>query len=157
MGRALFPPALSVAFDSVFDMSSSVETIRTHPVVGAITAVEAELGSSRDAAYFGLSDDELEAAVEGCERLRALVYDVELALVAEADERDLARRLGAASTAAWLAGRFRMRPGRARSLVQVANRSRADEGPVDYAANVRSAVAGRGLRATAAALAEGTS
>ena len=147
--------SLSVAFDSVFDMSSSVESIHAHPVVGAITAAEAELGSSRDAAYFGLSDDELEAAVEGCERLRALVYDVELALVAEADARDLARRLGAASTAAWLAGRFRMRPGRARSLVQVANRSRADEGPVDYAANVRSAVTGRELRATAAALAEG--
>jgi hypothetical protein len=146
---------LSVAFDSVFDMSRSVETIHTHPVVGAITAAEAELGSGRDAAYFGLSDDELEAAVEGCERLRALVYDVELALVAEADARDLARRLGAASTAAWLAGRFRMRPGRARSLVQVANRSRADDGPVDYAANVRSAMTGRELRATAAALAEG--
>lgn len=148
-------PSLSVAFDSVFDMASSVETVRTHPVVGAITAAEAELGSGRDAAFFGLSDDELETAVEGCERLRAFVYDVELALVAEADARDLARRLGAASTAAWLSGRFRMRPGRARSLVQVANRSRADEGPVDYAANVRSAVTGRELRATAAALAEG--
>jgi hypothetical protein len=146
---------LSVAFDSVFDMNQQFTGLPAHPAVSAIGVAETELAASRDAAYFGLSDDELEAAVEGCERLRSLVYGLELALVAEADARDLGRRLGAASTAAWLAGRFRMRPGRARSLVQVANRSHADDGPVDYAANVRSAATGRELRATAAALAEG--
>jgi hypothetical protein len=144
-----------VAFDSVFDMNQQFTGLHAHPAVSAIGAAEAELVSSRDAAYVGLSDDELEAAVEGCERLRSYVYGLELALVAEADARDLGRRLGAASTPAWLAGRFRMRPGRARSLVQVANRSHADDGPVDYAANVRSAATGRELRATATALAEG--
>ncbi|HEX6327270.1 MAG TPA: DUF222 domain-containing protein [Jiangellaceae bacterium] len=136
-------------------MKQQFTGLDAHPAVSAIGAAEAELVSSREAAIFGLSDAELEAAVEGCERLRSLVYGLELALVAEADARDLGRRLGAASVAAWLAGRFRMRPGRARSLVQVANRSRDDDGPVDYAANVRSAVTGRALRATASALAEG--
>ncbi|HSJ59802.1 MAG TPA: DUF222 domain-containing protein [Jiangellaceae bacterium] len=136
-------------------MNQQYTGLYAHPAVSAIGAAEAELVSSRDAAYVGLSDDELEAAVEGCERLRSYVYGLELALVADADARDLGRRLGAASTAAWLAGRFRMRPGRARSLVQVANRSHADDEPVDFAANVRSAATGRELRATAAALAEG--
>lgn len=76
-------------------------------------------------------------------------------LVAEAEGRDLGRRLGAASTAARLRERFRIRPGDARRLVDLANRTRVDDGPVDYAANVRAASTGRELPATAAALAEG--
>src|SRR5690606_14614858 len=62
---------------------------------------------------------------------------------------------GAASTGAWVAGRFRMRPGQARSLVRLAQQTRPDDGPVDWAANVRAADTGRELRATGAALADG--
>jgi hypothetical protein len=146
---------LSVSFDSVFDMNMQVGTVGTHPVVGAVGAAFDGLGAVRDAAVFGLADDELEAAIAGCEGLRARVMDTELALVAEADGRDLGRRLGAASTAAWLAGRFRLRPGDARRLVELANRTRADDGPTDYAANVRGAETGRELRQTGQALADG--
>ena len=48
------------------------------------------------------------------------------------------RRQGAPSTAAWLAGRLRLRPGEAKTRVELANRldPHAPDGPVDYAANV---------------------
>jgi hypothetical protein len=146
---------LSAAVDSMFDMNSQVIDAITHPFVGAVTAAFDGLGAVRDAAFFGLADDELEAAIEGCHGVRARAFDTELALVAEADGRDLARRLGAASTAAWLRDRFRIRPGDARRLVDLANRTRVDDGPVDYAANVRGRLSGRELPATAAALGEG--
>jgi len=163
MARALlgtvgcFPDGLmlSVVFGSVFDMNSQVTGTIAHPVVGAVTAAFDGLGAVRDAALFGLADDELEAAIEGCHGVRARVFDTELALVAEADRRDLGRREGAASTAAWLRDRFRIRPGDARRLVELANRTRVDDGPVDYAANVRGSLSGRELSATAAALGEG--
>lgn len=48
-----------------------------------------------------------------------------------------------------------MRPGQARTLVRLANQTGLDDGPVDYAANLRTADTGRELRETAAALAEG--
>ncbi|HEX6232490.1 MAG TPA: DUF222 domain-containing protein [Jiangellaceae bacterium] len=73
----------------------------------------------------------------------------------EADGRDLGRRSGGSSTAAWLAGRFRIRPGQARTLVRLANHTRPDDGPVDYAANVRTPETGRELRETGQALAAG--
>ncbi|HEX5997597.1 MAG TPA: DUF222 domain-containing protein [Jiangellales bacterium] len=136
-------------------MNPQVAEAIAHPVVGAVTAAFDGLGAVRDAAFFGLADDELEAAIEGCHGVRARAFDTELALVAEADGRDLGRRLGAASTAAWLRDRFRLRPGDARRLVDLANRTRVDDGPVDYAANVCASLSGRELSATAAALGEG--
>jgi hypothetical protein len=144
-----------VVFDIMFDMSSQVTSTVAHPVVGAVGAAFEGLGGVRDAALFGLADDELEAAIEACHGLRARVFDTELALVAEADGRDLGRRLGAASTAAWLRDRFRLRPGDTRRLVDLANRTRVDDGPVDYSANVRAALSGRELLVTSVALAEG--
>jgi hypothetical protein len=136
-------------------MTTGSEVTFTHPVVGAVNAANGGLKSIHDAAYFGLSDADLESALEGCEQLRARVFDTTLALAAEADERDLGRRLGASSTAAWLRDRYRLRPGDARRLVELAHRTRVDDGPVDYAANVRGAVTGREMPATAAALADG--
>ena len=153
--RASRLPMLSVAFDSMFDMNSQVTDTTTHPVMGAVTAAFDGLGAVRDAAFFGLNDDELEAAIEGCHGVRARAFDTELALVAEADGRDMGRRLGAASTAAWLRDRFRIQPGDARRLVDLANRTRVDDGPVDHAANVRGRLSGRELSATAVALGEG--
>ncbi len=139
----------------MFDMSSQGSRTIPHPVVGTLTAAFDGFGAVQDAAVYGLADDELEAAIEGCHGVQARVFDTELALIAEADGRDLGRRLGAASTAAWLRDRYRIRPGDARRLVDLANRTRVDDGPVDYAANVRAAVTGRELPDTAAALAEG--
>lgn len=147
---------MSVAFDSVFDMEEQVTPLTGQPVLGTLAAVGASVASLDDAPVYGLVDADLEAAIEACQSAQARLFGVLLALARDADERDLGRRSGAASTAAWLAGRYRIRPGQARSLVRLANQSRPDPGPVDYAANVRSATTGRELRATAAALAEGT-
>ena len=93
----MIPLTLSVVFDSMFDMNPQVSGPIVHPVTGALTAAFDGLGAVRDAALFGMSDDELESAIEGCHGVRARAFDTELALVAEADGRDLGRRLGAAS------------------------------------------------------------
>lgn len=91
-----------------------------------------------------------------CEVLAARQAELRLRLVAEADGRDLGRRAGASSTAAWLRGRYRVRPGEARARVELANRiAAAADAPVDYAANVGGGVTGREMPATGAALAAG--
>jgi hypothetical protein len=109
----------------------------------------------QDGPLFGLADTDLEAALEQTQALAARVFDATLALVREADERDLGRRSGGVSTAAWLAGRFRIRPGQARTLVRLANHTGPDDGPTDWSANVRDAHTGRELRETGKALAAG--
>jgi hypothetical protein len=146
---------LSVRFDSVFDMEGQVTPVAGSPVVGALGAAAAAVAEVQGRAVFGLGDADLEAAIEACQALAARVFDATLTLVREADERDLGRRLGGSSSAAWLSGRFRIRPGQARALVRLANRTGPDDGPVDYSANVRAAPTGRELRATGAALAAG--
>jgi hypothetical protein len=90
------------------------------------------------------------------ERLAARQAALALRLVREVDARDLGRRQGAPSTAVWLAGRLRLRPGEAKTRVELANRldPHAPDGPVDYAANVAAPAVGA-LPATAAALAVG--
>lgn len=138
-------------------MSDSSNSRPVHPVVAALTAVGDALDGAVDAAVFALDDDDLEAALERCEQVLARQAELRMRLVAEADGRDLGRRVGAASTASWLRGRFRVRPGQARSLVDAANRiAAAAAPPVDYAANVGSARTGRKMPATGTALAAGS-
>jgi hypothetical protein len=137
-------------------MSNSSIGGRLHPVVEVLSAVDEALQSTRDAAVWALADNELEAALDRCQRLVARQAELRLRLVAEADGRDLGRRVGASSTAAWLRARYRIRPGEARARVELANRiAAAADAPVDYAANVGSAVTGREMPATGAALAAG--
>jgi hypothetical protein len=129
-----------------------------HPVVAALDAVGEALDTTPGADVWSLSDDDLAAAIERCEALAARQAAVGLRLVREADARDLGRRLGAASTTAWLRHRLRLRPGEARTRVDLANRLRVGDPvdrPVDYAANVASTAGGRSMPATAAALAAG--
>ncbi len=146
---------LSVAFDSMFGMEGQVSPAAGRAVTDALATAEGAVAVVQHGPVFGLVDADLEAAIECCQGVAARVFDATLALMREADERDLGRRLGAASTAAWLAGRFRIRPGQARSLVRLANRTGPDDGAIDYAANVRAADTGRELRETGRALAEG--
>ncbi len=146
---------LSVAFDSVFDMNEQVSAPVGHPVLAALEAAAAAVAEMAEAPVYGLVDADLETALEQCQALAAQIFNATLTLVREADDRDVGRRSGAASTAAWVAGRFRMRPGQARALVRLAQQTRPDDGPVDWSANVRAADTGRELRATGAALADG--
>ena len=144
-----------MGFDSVFDMNMQASAPAGRPVTDALGAAEAAIATLQGGPEFGLADTDLEAAIEQAQVLAARVFDATLVLVREADERDLGRRLGGASTAAWLAGRFRIRPGQARSLVRLANRTGPDQGPTDWSANVRDADSGRELRETGRALAAG--
>ena len=127
-----------------------------HPVMAALDDVADGLDKAIGGDVWSLSDDDLAATIEFCERLAARQAALSLRLVREADARDLGRRLGATSTAVWLAGRLRLRPGEAKTRVDLANRldPHAADGPVDYAANV-TAPPVRALPATAAALSTG--
>jgi Domain of unknown function (DUF222) len=127
------------------------------PLVAALEAVGEALDDAAGADVWSLSDDDLAAAIARCEVVAARQAAVGLRLVREAEARDLGRRLGAASTVGWLRHRLRLRPGEAKTRVDLAHRLRvgeSDSGPVDYAANVTSA-GGRSMPATAAALAAG--
>lgn len=131
------------------------DAVGVHPVVGALDGVCDALAGAQQVALFGLTDGDVEAAIERCEHARAHTFGTSLALVGEAHSRNLGRSLGAASTAAWLRDRFRIRPGDAKRLVELAGVIRVGAGPVDYAANVGATAGGRVMPATAAALADG--
>jgi hypothetical protein len=139
-------------------MDNTSLTFVGHPVVAALDAVGEALDTTPGADVWSLSDDDLAAAIVACEVVAARQAAVGLRLVREADARDLGRRLGATSTTGWLRARLRLRPGEAKTRVDLANRLRVGEsidGPVDFAANVGTTAGGRSMPATAAALAEG--
>jgi Domain of unknown function (DUF222) len=145
---------LSVPPVSVDAMSSDLFGIPVHPVANALNALADGLDGSANADIWAMSDDGLTDAVEACERMSARVAELGLRLVREVDARDLARRQGAPSATAWLRHRLRIRPGEARSRVELANRLR-NEPPID-GSGAGSGSAGWTMPATAAALAEGT-
>jgi hypothetical protein len=98
-----------------------------HPVVAALDAVSEALDEAVGAEVWSLSDDDLQATIVACEVVAARQAAVGLRLVREADARDLGRRLGAASTTAWLRARLRLRPGEAKTRVDLAHRLRVGE------------------------------
>jgi len=136
-------------------MSSDLLGISVHPVVDAVDAVSDVLDGTADADAWALSDDDLVRVVEQCEQLSARVAELGLRLVREMDGRDLARRVGASSTAGWLRHRLRLRPGEARSRVELAHRLRVQPTPVDNGPSMGGSGGGWAMPATAAALAEG--
>jgi Domain of unknown function (DUF222) len=137
-------------------MSSESSTRGGHPVVTAVEVVSAALDQTFDADVWALSDDDLSAVLGNLEALAARQAELSLRVVREADARDLGRRLGATSTAAWLRHRLRLRPGDARTRVTLANRLEPPaDAPADWTANVASRSASWSMPATAAALARG--
>ncbi|HEX6196014.1 MAG TPA: hypothetical protein VFZ37_08890, partial [Jiangellaceae bacterium] len=113
-------------------MTMLVEARPTHPVVGALRDACTWIREAADSAIFGLGDDELGGVIGECEVLRAVTHHLQLSLVREADERNLAGRAGATSLAAWLTGRLRLQPRDARRLVRVAHATGARAEPLDY-------------------------
>ena len=128
-----------------------------HPLVAALGEVSDALDKSAGADVWSVSDDDLAATIERCEALAARQAELSLRLLREADGRDLGRRLGAASTTAWIKDRLRLRPGEAKARVDLAHRLDPDAaaGPVDYAANVGTTAGARSMPATAAAMVAG--
>jgi len=148
---------LSVQVSILGFMDGTSLTRIGHPVVAALGEVSDALDKSAAADVWSLSDDDLAATIEACEALAARQAELSLRLLREADGRDLGRRLGAASTTAWIKDRLRLRPGEAKARVDLAHRLDLDAaaGPVDYAANVGTTAGGRSMPATAAAMAAG--
>jgi Domain of unknown function (DUF222) len=137
-------------------MSSESFTRGGHPVVTAVEVVSAALDQTGDADMWALSDDDLSAVLTELEVLAARQAELSLRVVREADARDLGRRMGAPSTAAWLRHGLRLRPGDARTRVTLANRFEPPaDGPADWAANVSSRSGSWSMPATAEALARG--
>jgi hypothetical protein len=138
-------------------MSNTSNSFGVHPVVGALDAVDDTLAGTAELPMWGLSDDEVETALDRWETTRARHASVGLRLIAEVDGRDLGRRVGATCTAAWLRHRYRIRRADAKWLVNTANRIGAADtgaGPTDYGMNTGD-VSGGGMPATGAALATG--
>jgi hypothetical protein len=133
-------------------------TVVTDPVEIEMQTIEDALAALRGADVTALRDESLEQAIAGGERLAARQFELDLRLLAEADNRDLGRRMGGASTAAWARHRFRLRPGTARSRLDLARRlasSAAGEQPTDWSANVGLSRAAGAMPATGKALAKG--
>jgi len=149
---------LSVAASILGGMDNTSLTQVGHPVVAVLDVVGEALDTGTAADVWSLSDDDLAATIARCEVLAARQAAMGLRLLREADARDLGRRLGATSTAAWIKHRLRLRHGEAKMRVDLANRLRVGEspdGPVDYAANVGNTAGSGSMPSTAAALAAG--
>ena len=107
---------------------------------------------------WALSDDDLAESLTRLEALAARQAELGLRLVREADARDLARRLGAPSTAAWLRAPATAAPGRGADAGGAGEpvRPATAERPSDWAADPATGQGGSwSMPATAAALAEG--
>ncbi|WP_433128451.1 DUF222 domain-containing protein [Micromonospora sp. CA-240977] len=83
-----------------------------------------------ETARWGLSDDELLAALDATQVLAQRLATVQLGLIREVDGRGLAVAQGASSTAVWLRERLRLSGRSARQLVQLAATVDAAPAPV---------------------------
>ena len=140
-------------------MTTTAFTSTAHPVTAALDDIVAAVDATVGADVWALSDDDVTDSLARLEALAARQAELGLRLVREAEARDLARRQGAPSTAAWLRHRLRLRPAEARMRVELANRCDPPdpEPPMEWGANPNT---GRkaglwSMPATAAALGEG--
>ena len=115
---------MSVVACSFRGMATALAPVPDHPVRAGLSDADTGVAAARSADVWALSDDDLVVALAECEALAARVAELGLVLVREADDRDLARRLGAASTVAWLRDRYRLRPADAKTRLDLAHRTR---------------------------------
>jgi hypothetical protein len=129
---------------------------RAHPVTDVLDAADAVFEQGQEVPADSLGDDELAEALARAHGLAAKQAELFLRLLAEADTRDLGRRLGASSTTAWVRDALNMRPGTAKSSVDLAHRLTPPVPVEDFAANpAAGARAARPMPATHAALVAG--
>ncbi|RAW17836.1 HNH endonuclease [Phytoactinopolyspora halophila] len=119
-----------------------------------IDAAEDVFDQAADVDVYSVSDDDLAELLAGCHALAARQSELFLRLVGEADSRDLGRRQGASSSAAWLREMLKIRPATAKASIDLAHRLDPPEPVEDYAANVRGTSTGS-MPATQGALAAG--
>ncbi|WP_207782091.1 HNH endonuclease signature motif containing protein [Phytoactinopolyspora limicola] len=127
-----------------------------HPVADVLDAADAVFEQGQAVQADSLGDDELAEALARAHGLAAKQAELFLRLLAEADTRDLGRRRGASSTPAWIRDLLNMRPGTAKSSVDLAHRLSPPVPVEDFAANpAAGAKAPRSMPATQAALVAG--
>lgn len=97
------------------DMAGPVE----HPMFAVLRRLQGDLGELTDANAWTLADDDLAELLAECAVAQARLAAVTLAVVAEADGRDIGAA-GATSTAGWLRGRLQLGPGEAKRTVKLA-------------------------------------
>ncbi|NED96660.1 DUF222 domain-containing protein, partial [Phytoactinopolyspora alkaliphila] len=119
-----------------------------HPVLSVLSAAESVFDKSLDVDAASIHDDELPDVLARAHGLAARQVEFFVRILAEADGRDLGRRLGASSTAAWLRDILNLRPGTAKSMVDLAHRLTPPEAADDYNVNLRSTGRGRSMPAT---------
>jgi hypothetical protein len=91
-----------------------------HPLVVLVERVRARFGEELPPALWSMSDDDVVELLASLQGLAAQVDAALLAGIREADCRDLGKRAGATSTARWLSGLLRTRPGQASRRVKLA-------------------------------------
>ena len=98
----------------------AARTDARHPLTRLVDRARARFADQHPVYLWSVSDGELVGLIEGLHALAAQVEWLRLAVIREADRRDLAGRDGATSTGAWLAGRLRARPAHTNRAVRLA-------------------------------------
>lgn len=101
-------------------MAAALDGEYPSPVGEAGERLRAATHVLNSAPLWSLSESDVVAALEAVHAAEAELAAAKLRLVREADSRGVGISQGASSTAAWLRGRLRMRPGAAASQVRVA-------------------------------------
>ena len=81
---------------------------RDHPILAALSAIDAEIDSVEHAPAWSLSDDETRQAMVRATRLAARVAALELKVAAHADRNQVGASSGATSAGVWWANHTRM-------------------------------------------------
>ncbi|MGB9375902.1 MAG: DUF222 domain-containing protein [Mycobacteriales bacterium] len=106
-------------------MSQPPHTLAETGVLATLRVMRAAADELAAAEVWAMSDDDIAAALEQGRGIQAIMTSVELALVAEADRRNVGAG-AATSTAGWLRGRLRLHPGEANRAVGLAAALRND-------------------------------
>ncbi|NDL55718.1 HNH endonuclease signature motif containing protein [Phytoactinopolyspora mesophila] len=126
-----------------------------HVLAGVLDAAEAVFDEALDVDASLVGDDDLVEVLARCHALAARQGELFLRVLAEVDTRDLGRRLGASSTTAWVRDALNIRPGVAKSSVDLAHRLTPPVEADDYAATPDAGARRGAMPATRAGLAAG--
>ncbi|MGH3489648.1 MAG: DUF222 domain-containing protein, partial [Actinopolymorphaceae bacterium] len=91
-----------------------------HPLPVLVAGMRSRLGDELPPVLWSMPEDELVDLLVDLQGLAAQVDAALLAGIRETDRRDLGKTAGATSTATWLSGLLRIRPGQASRRVKLA-------------------------------------
>ena len=101
-------------------MNNAAGDVGGHAVAVALSRVHDLFKDISGTPLWSASDPELADGLAMVSQLKAQLAAIELAMIAEADGRDIAKRAGAASTQAWLRHRLKLTPAEAKKQTVLA-------------------------------------